>query len=1082
VSRGRATCLLSVAVLFPFAKCQTTQGVILGRITDAVTGSPIPFASVSCANQLTTLISPAHVDAQGNYAIASLSPGTYTVTVHAAQYQDQQARALELPVAGRVELIFRVRPLYDVWEAGQFRSWVLPESQQALGFYGPDVDTSRVAVFNANRGLITPLDNSRSDVVAATDIQNLPLVGRDVYTMLLLLPGVTSDTATARGLGFSVNGQRPSSSNYLLDGIENNNLLVTGPLSAVIPEFVQEYRVSTTNYSAEYGRTSGFVANAVTRTATNQWHGGAFFYSETDRLNANGFQENTQGIRRAPFTQIQPGLVVSGPLIHKRLFLFAGFQTLRSHGRSAPQTFALPTASFIGSTDPASYAGQLLRKYRPELSPAGTGDSALVSIDPVASFNRTDGLVRIDYSISSSHQLFGRAAWDGIVQPELLFNPYRDFSTAYRQTSLSIAAGLISRFGAASQNELRAGRTGDAAVLQTPHAEVPSLIDDERIGPIEPRHQVVLPGNASTFDYRNRGRNWELLDNWTSILGRHVLKFGGGFLQRTIDLRLAVYPGGHLDFANVNDFAHEKLAYLTVEYDPFSPTLEPVSPDRSYRYRQSYAFAQDSFHVNNRLTIDYGVRYEYFGSPVNTGRNKDLLLQINRSSSIQTSIRHLVPVLPAVAADQTVYTSRPANWAVRAGLAWDPFGKGRMLIRASYGIFYDRLFDNVWENVLQNRYKTAVWRLDQPVSLTAPLAQLEAAGEYQPSSELIPGLAFQPDLRAPRTQSAFVGVQQRLTPDITLEVDALASRARQLITTDQVNRPNSDAGSDSGYLYPNLPTYINYRANQGSSDYTALVSAIRLRKRRFSGQVSYTWSHSIDNQSESLAGTFFDFNTFASAQAVGYQYISSFTRQFASGLDRGNSDFDQRHNLVFFGTYQAPTILRSRRLSGLFRRWTISALGAVRSGLPFTVYALGNYTVSPLEYFKNQRANVIAPDVYSSQPIPGGRLLLNARAFENAGPNVIGTSGRNAFAGPGLFNMDASIARTFQRESLRLTLRADFYNVLNHANLNNPASLYGAPDFGVALYGRREMNNGFPLLAPLNETARQIQVLLRLEF
>lgn len=1067
--RCGATCFLLLGAFSPFAECQTTQGVILGRITDSVTGLPLPAAAVSCNNPLTTSISPAHVDAQGNYAIASLSPGRYTVTVTGAGYQTQQARALELPVAGRVELNFRLRPLYDVWEAGQYRSWVLPESQQALGYYGPDVDTSRIAVFNANRGFVTPLDNSRSDVVAATDIQNLPLIGRDVYTMLLLLPGVTSDTGTARGLGFSVNGQRPSSSNYLLDGVENNNLLVTGPLSAAIPEFIQEYRVSTTNYSAEYGRTSGFVANAITRTGTNQWHGTGFFYFESDRLNANGYQENARGIRRAPFTEIQPGLVISGPLIRKRLFLFAGFQTVRSHGRSAPQPFALPTTSFIQSTDPASYAGQLLRRYRAESAAIGPGDSAVVAVVPVTSFNRSDGLLRADYSVSSSHQLFARVALDRMGEPELLFNPYRDFSTPFRQTSLSIAAGLISRLGAASQNEFRAARTGDSVRLQTPHAEVPSLIDDERLA--QRTYEVVLPGNASTYDYRNRGRNWELLDNWTWIAGRHVFKFGGGFLQRGIDLHLSVYPRGYLEFTNVSDFAQNKLAFLTAQYDRGSSTLDPVSPDRSYRYRQSYGFAQDSFHVSNRLTLDYGVRYEYFGSPINTGSTKDFLLELNGGSDIEASFRNAVPVLPSGAGDQPIYTSRPSNWAVRAGLAWDPIGNGRTLVRASYGIFYDRLFDNLWENVIQNRYKTAKWMFDQPVSVTAPLAQLEAAGHYQSSNAIIDPLAFQPHLRAPRTHSAFVGIQESLTPGITLEIDALASKARQLIATDVVNRPDE----------------IDYRANQGSSNYTALAAAVRFRKTRFTGQVSYTFSHSIDNQSEALAGTFFDFNTFASAQKADYQFRSSFTRQFASGLDRGNSDFDQRHNLVFFGAYQAPAAFAGQRFSRLLRNWTVAALGALRSGLPFTVYADASYTVSPFEIFVNQRANLIAPQAaYTSQPVAGGRLLLNSGAFASPGPNVIGTGGRNAFIGPGLFNMDASLARTFglpvKRESLRLTLRADFYNLLNHANLNNPASYYGTADFGVALYGRRELNNGFPLLAPLNETARQIQILLRLEF
>jgi len=138
----------------------------------------------------------------------------------------------------------------------------------------------------------------------------------------------------------------------------------------------------------------------------------------------------------------------------------------------------------------------------------------------------------------------------------------------------------------------------------------------------------------------------------------------------------------------------------------------------------------------------------------------------------------------------------------------------------------------------------------------------------------------------------------------------------KLITTDEVNRANSVTPSFPknlfGNIYPAFPNYINYRANQGSSNYTALALSIRFHKTRFDGQMSYTWSHSIDNQSESLAGTFFDFNTLASAQKADYQFISSFTRQFASGQDRGNSDFDQRHNLVFFGTYSVLLVRAGR--------------------------------------------------------------------------------------------------------------------------------------------------------------------------
>jgi hypothetical protein len=1042
-------------------------------------------ATLTCTSEATGQISPGRsAQPAGDYTIGSLSPGRYRIGVEAPGYQSQQARALELPVAARVELNFRLRPLYDVWESGQFGSLLLPGSQQALGFYGPDVDTSRSVVFNANRGLITPLETSRSDVITTVDIENLPLLGRDVYTMLLLLPGVTSDAATARGLGFSVNGQRPSSSNYLLDGTENNNLLVTGPLSAAVPEFVQEYRISTTNYSAEYGRTSGFLANAITRSGGNQWHGKGYFYFENDRLNANGFQENANGIARPQFTQIQPGFFVSGPLISKRLFVSGGFQAVRSHGRGDPQLYALPTTGYINSLSPSTYGGNLLRTYRPEASPTGPGPIGLVSIAPVTGLNRLDGLARLDYVLTHSTQIFARLAIDRIDQPDLLFSPYRAFSGQFLQRSISAAGGAISRLGPALENEFRLARTGDSIRLETPHAEIPSLADNEGFTQDKQNYNVIVPAGGGQNDYRNRGRNWELLDNVSWIRGRHALKFGAGILQRNIDLSTSVYPRGYVAFNDIADFVNNQPSLLLIEFDRLSTTYTPAIPQRQYRYRQSYGFVQDSFHFSNRLTLDYGLRYEFFGSPMNTGAQKDLLVQLAAGSDIESSIGGAKLVLPAGRGDQAVYTSRPSNWAGRAAFAFDIFGNGATLLRGSYGIFYDRPFDNLWENVQQNRYQTGIFSFTPPIPAYSSVTQLEALGQFQPSSELIPFLTFQPKLKAPRTHSAFLGIQQKISRDIQLEVDALGSRSTQLITTDQVNRVNSvtpdPLNNIFGYQNPGLDGFVNYRANQGSASYAALAAALRFRKTRLHGQISYTWSHSIDNQSEPLAGTFFNFNTFAAARVGPSPFTSSFTQQFASSLDKGNSDFDQRQNLVFFVTYQPPPVLKGP----VFRNWTFSALGAARSGLPYSVYSIFDLSAAIPEYFVNQRANLVDPaHVYVSQPAQGGKVLLNPTAFSNPGPNQIGSSGRNEFRGPGLFNADVSVARTFSiREQLRLTARADFYNALNHANLNNPTSFLGDPQFGIALYGRSEVGNGFPLSAPLSETARQIQILLRLEF
>jgi hypothetical protein len=1066
------------AALFSPLYSQTTQGIILGVITDSVTGLRISTATILCVRTDTMAAQSAASDSRGSYAVAGLSPAGYIITVSAPGYQTQQARAIDLPVSGRIDLKFRLRPLYDLWEAGRFRSWIMPQSQQSLDFYGPDVDASRIAVFSANTGSIAPLDNSRSDVITQYDIQSLPLTGRDVYTMLMLLPGVTADTTTERGLGFSVNGQRPSSSNYLLDGVENNNLLVTGPLTAVVPEFLQEYRISTSNYSAEYGRTSGFVANAVTRTGGNAWHADLFAHWESQWLDANGFQENAGGIARAPFKEWEPGMVVSGPVLRDRLFVSGGFVTTRFRSQDDPQTFVLPTKTFVNSLTPASFAGQYLHQYVPEAQPSGPGDFGSTVISPPATFNRLSGILRLDDSFRKATQhLFARLWLDQYDLPDLVFDPYPQFSTGLQQKSASVAVGLISQITPSILNEVRSSRTGDSARLSTfQPAGVPELaVNTVQAG--SQSYSVILPGSSSAYNYWNRGTTWEALDNITWVKGGHVAKGGVGWLQRSPELQLANYS--MLQFANLSDFAEGQPSQLVAESDRLSPTTGPVAPDRSYRYRQFYAFAQDSYHATSRLMFDYGIRYEYYGPPLNIGPQKDLLIELGPGAGIQTALEGAGYSL-AAGGNQPIIPSRGSNWAPRAGLAWDLTGRGTTVLRASYGIFYDPLFDNLWENVIQNRYQTSTTSFTQPVALPAPLTSLQAAGTPEPSNDFANGLIFQPDLRAPLIQSAFLGVQQIFALGLTLEVDALASRGRGLITTDVVNREDSVFPSPNnlfGRLQPDLGN-LDYRANQGSSDYRALVAALRFHRSWISGQVSYTWSHSIDNQSDPLVGTFLSFNQLASA-TQSETYYSSFTRQFASNLDRGNSDFDQRQNLVFFATYRLPGILRG---------WTIAGMGAVRSGLPFTVYS-GPILNQPYgsETIDNPRADLILPtQVYTSQPYPGGRILLNPAAFQSAQPNSLGNSGRNAFFGPGLVNVDASLARSFRahtwNETFFVTVRADFYNALNHANLGNPSANLGAPSFGVAQYGRTEVASGFPLLQPLTESARQIQLMVQVHF
>jgi len=305
-----------------------------------------------------------------------------------------------------------------------------------------------------------------------------------------------------------------------------------------------------------------------------------------------------------------------------------------------------------------------------------------------------------------------------------------------------------------------------------------------------------------------------------------------------------------------------------------------------------------------------------------------------------------------------------------------------------------------------------------------------------------------------------------------------------LITTDVINRSFS---TPTGRYNNNLGD-IAYRANQGFSDYNAMTAVVRYRIPRGMVQGSYTWSHSIDNQSDPLIGDFFNL-TFTSIQTgETSQQRSTFSEQFNPNSDRGNSDFDQRQNLVIFSYWNVPAPFAQSKAGLLLRDWTMAGLAAFRSGLPYTVY--GTSTAIPGEgLILDNRANVIDPSqaVFSNPAaVPGGVQLLNSAAFTSAAPSTLGNTGRNAFTGPGFYSLDLSLARGFPLrwlgESAQLRIRADAYNVLNHANLGNPDAQLNDPEFGVATYGRQGYPSGFPAVAPLNETPREIQLSVRVVF
>jgi len=1064
------------AISIPGLFAQTTQGLISGSVVNSVSGRPVSGTSITFASTTLAASGQYKTDEAGFFFLPLLSPGTYTITATANGYQTQQLQQLELTVAGRIQIDFKLRPLNDVWEAGQFRSVFLPGSKTIVTFYGPDVDTSRSGSFEGQQGRRGTLDTSVSYVIDPAQIGDLPLLGRDVYTMLVSLPGVGANNGTARGLGITVAGQRPSASNFLLDGVENDNYLITGPLTAVAPEAVQEYRISTNNYSAEYGRTSGFIANAVTRAGSNVFHGIGYEYLKNEVLNAADFADNLVGFGRRHDKENQFGYQVGGPVLRDRLFFSSALEELISHSQQNPQTFILPTTNFIPALQlPADrLSRQLLEKYPHPVIVATALTAPYVTAPPVV-VDRLLALERGDYSARGGRDhLMGRLALVRVSEPDFFWNPYPDFIAGLKQHTTGAMLGWTHTWTPRLTSELKASYSDDNLWWDRPHPEIPTLASFDG---------TLLPASNLFYAYRNHNRSPEIIYSTVWTRNRHVVTAGAGLLFRFNSGYLTAGRDGEYIFGTAASFALDRPAEFRAMINRLSPT--PVQPDynRSYSYAQNYFFVQDSFRVSSRLTLNYGLRYERYGAPQNTGGVKDAELVFGSGSDFNTRLAAASLVLPA-RGNQPIFGADNGDWAPRAGFSWDPLGKGRTVVRGGFGLFYDRPFDNLWQNERNNGNVLPEYFLSGGVTnYLRPISSVLPSFANQSAVSDFPNLTvMDPRLRNGYTETFFLGAEQAVSDSLTISVTGTGALGHRLLTTDIVNRQYT--ASDGNATRPNLSfPDISWRSSQGQSKYAAMTALAKYSRRTLQLQAAYTWSHSIDNQSDPLVGDFFnlDFTKIGSGTASGQ--ISAFNRQFDSNADRGNSDFDQRHNLFLIGVWQSE----GTRL--LTKGWQISSMAAFRSGLPYSVFGASTDTIPTAGIFENRTANLLNPGIaVLSQPVPapGGVILLNRSAFSSPGQDQAGNIGRNAFGGPGLWNIDLSLARSFSvprlREGTRITVRADAFNIVNHANLNNPDNYLVDANFGLATYGRAGTASGFPAVSPVNETARQVQLLVRFEF
>ena len=837
------------------------------------------------------------------------------------------------------------------------------------------------------------------------------------------------------------------------------------------------------------------------RSGTNQFHGTLFEFFNHDRLNANSFANNWRSLAKEPFRSSQYGASIGGPAWRARLFFFGNFEQARSSTRSQPKTLFFPGPALTSLAEPGSIAQQLLTQFPP---PAGQSESGglLVSQDfrfqlpQVNSF----GLGRTDYSSASGrHRLAVRYAIAQQTQEHFITSPYPNLEAplVIRGQNLSLNH-ITDLYG--GTNELKFGLSRNSVRILRPHPGIPTLSSTDPI-------PILLPGSEAAYDYSFQDTVFHVLDKFSRLQGSHALAMGVEWRPHLHDSLLSPARDGQYIFGSVYDFIFDSPSSLRIALSR-QTHLPATNPDfwRYYFQNEMAAFFQDDWKLTRHLTLNLGIRWEYFGAPSPRNGTRDYNFVFGPGADIGQRIAH------GRVQQADLFRPDRNNFGPRFGFAYDLLGSGRTVLRGGYGVYFDRVFNNFWMDARANNLSFEQLSTSLVPPFTRPFRYtIPVQNALDPVQDLAPtvDVAVDRKLRTPYAQSWFLGLQYELTPNLRLEINQTGSLGRKLATADVINRPFSAGalGEGDGRFNSNEP-YISYRSNQGVSDHVALQVALNRRwSQNVQFQASYTLGRTRDVQSDPLGRK-------VSAEPDRSKRLATvplfevgplFLRQFDPRSDYGHSDFDQRHNLVFNFIAQMPYVLGTPRLMSA---WQFSAVAGFRSGFPFTVWSgtPADAGTNPLFILPGRGlagvpnqflvASANRADYWGSDPtqaflsnpteIPGGETLLDPAHFANPRSDQLGNTPRNMFYGPGFWNVDFSMSRSFAvprlGEGASLQFRAEFFNVFNHTNLNNPEPILGRTTFGDAAFGRQGVGFSSPSTAPLNEQPRRIQFALKLYF
>jgi hypothetical protein len=1039
-----------VLTLGQMAFSQTAQ--VTGRIVDA-SGAVIPGAIITITNQSNSLTRSSVSNGEGYFSIPQLQPGVYRIEVKKDGFKPVVRPDVTLNVEQVARLDFAL-------EAGAVNETVTITSEAPL----LNRETSSVGQVVDNKTVVT-----------------LPLNGRNYAQLAVLAPGATPNPGSRTEDGFSLNGNRLFQNSFQVDGADNNNYIFgvdTNTTQALRPsvDAIQEFKVETANYSAEYGRAAGGVISVAIKSGTNAFHGSVFEFLRNDKLDARNFFVNRNNLRKQPLRFNQFGGTIGGPVWKDHTFFFFSYQGTRIR-TSDTSVITVPTADMkrgiFGTTnifDPANVVAGARVQFANNTIPAARIDPTglkLAALYPnpnqagavnnyATNQRQTDDAdqidVRGDHSFGTNNKIFGRYSNSdrGRIRSPLFAAPGNGGAFATQPLNQipqawSVAGGYTRVVSASAVNELRINYT-DNKSEQLALAEKSLYAEFGIKGVPETPGLVGLPtisvtnftglGDRTFTPNPKRSQMFQISDGLALVKGAHSLKFGGeywnlrGFAGTSNNARGSLSFNGQFTSRVPGTGAGSAIADLLLGLTSTATltTFQIVN----MRSNQMAVYFNDNWKVSPRLTLNLGLRYELL-TRFRERDNRHGSFDLNPGSPTYGTV---VLAKDGDHVSETFSDLDKNNFAPRLGFAWNMTDK--TVVRGSGGLFYGGFG---FYAVGQTTAATPPFFLNiaYPTATTAATSNVSLANGF-PADALNPARAVNPAVGSqlrnypfPTVYQGNLSIEREIVGGFVGTIGYVGNATTHLNGQIDMNAPRPGAGA----VNPRrpFPTFgaINLFAGFGHSSYHSLQLKLERRFRKgFSLLSSYTWSHGMDNTQDGE-----DTTTATLPQ-----------NQFDTNAEKGDSTYDLRHRSVTSVIYDLPfgnwagdskvanAILGGFQLGGIF---------VMQTGQPVNLSVAGN----PANTTNPVRPNRLA----DGNRDRGSRTIdrwFDVSAFALPAPFTFGNAGRNILRTPGRVNLDLLIGRNFVfTERTRLEFRGEFYNATNTAQFGRPNAVIGSPQAGT---------------------------------